>query len=82
MSYVGNGGLHKAPTKEERKGRLRGEGGLLLLDLKDEKLQDSGKQEEGKTFHKLLVLGINYDLRGRPRGLGSENWKGCICILW
>ena len=31
---------------------------LLILDLKDGKLQDSGKQEEGKTFHKLHVLGM------------------------
>ena len=29
---------------------------LLISDLKDGKLYDSGKQEEGKTFHKLHVL--------------------------
>ena len=37
--------------------RLRGvreiRSSLLILDLKDGKLQDSGKQEEGKMFHKL-----------------------------
>ena len=35
---------------------------LLTTVLKDGKLQDSGKQEEGKTFHKLHVLGMNDDL--------------------
>ena len=36
-----------------------------------------GKQEEGKTFHKLHVLGMNDDLWDRLRGLGCETWKGC-----
>ena len=40
------------------------------------KLLDSGKQEEGKTFHKLHALGMNDDLWGRVRGIGSETWKG------
>ena len=31
---------------------------LLILDLKDGKLQDPGKQEEGKMFHKLHVFGM------------------------
>ena len=66
--------------KEESEG-LREERGirssLLILDLKDGKLQDSGKQEEGKTFHKLHVLGMNDDLWDRVHGLGSETWKGC-----
>ena len=31
---------------------------LLILDLKDGKLRDSGKQEESKTFHKFNVLGM------------------------
>ena len=35
---------------------------LLILDLKDGKLYDSGKKEEGKKFHKLHVLGMNDDL--------------------
>ena len=35
---------------------------LLILDLKDGNLSDSGKQEEGKTFHKLHVLGMNDNL--------------------
>ena len=35
---------------------------LLILDFKDGKLQVSGKQEEGKTCHKLHVLGMNDDL--------------------
>ena len=49
----------------------------LILDLKDGKLQDSGKQEEGKTFHKLHVIGMNEDLWDGVHGLGSETWKGC-----
>ena len=32
---------------------------LLILDLKEDKLQDSGKEEENKTFHELYVLGKN-----------------------
>ena len=50
---------------------------LLILDLKDGTLQDSGKQEEGKTLHKLHVLGMNDDLWDRVLGVSSETWKGC-----
>ena len=39
---------------------------ILILDLKDGKLYDSGKQG-GKTFHKLHVLGMNDDLWDRVR---------------
>ena len=39
------------------------------------KTQES-KQEEGRTFHKLDILGMN-DLWDKVRGLGSETWKGC-----
>ena len=35
---------------------------LLILDLKDGRLYDSGKQEESKMFHKLHGLRLNYDL--------------------
>ena len=35
---------------------------LLILDLEDGKLQDSGKEEQGKMFHKLYVLRMNDDL--------------------
>ena len=66
--------------KKEENERLRGEreirSSLFILDLKDGRLQDSGKQKEGKTFHKLHVLGMNNDLWGRICGLGSEAWKG------
>ena len=34
-------------------------------------------QEEGKTFHKLHVLGMNDNLRDRVSEVGSETWKGC-----
>ena len=67
--------------KKEESERLRGEieirSSLLILDLKDGKLQDSGKQEEGKTFHKLHVLGMNDDLWDRVREVCSGTWKGC-----
>ena len=45
--------------------RLIGEGdNIKFIDLRFERWQvvDSGKQEEGKTFHKLHVLGMNNDL--------------------
>ena len=32
--------------------------------------------QEGKTVHKLHVLGMNSDLWDRVRGLGSGTWKG------
>ena len=51
---------------EGKSERLRGEreirSSLLILDSKDGKLSDSGKQKGGKTFHKLHVLGMNDDL--------------------
>ena len=34
---------------------------LLILDLKNGKLQDSGKEEEGKTCHELNTLCMNDD---------------------
>ena len=39
------------------------------------KIQESKK--EGKTFHKLHVLGMKADLWDRVCGLGSETWKRC-----
>ena len=30
-----------------------------MLDLKTDRLNDSGKEDEGKTFHVLQVLGMN-----------------------
>ena len=44
--------------KEEREIRSS----LLVLNLNDGWLYDSGQQEEGKTFHKLHVVGTNDDL--------------------
>ena len=67
--------------KKEEIERLRGErairSSLLILDLKDGNLQDSGKQEESKKFHKQHVLGIDYDLWNIVLGLDSETWKCC-----
>ena len=53
----------KAPNKG-RKGRLSREReiSLLMLDLNTDKLYDSGKEDEGNTFHILQVLGLNEDL--------------------
>ena len=51
--------------KKEESERPRGEreirSSLLIFELKDGKLQDSRRQEEGKTFQKLHVLGTNDD---------------------
>ena len=49
------------PTKEERrKQKVKREreirSSLLILDWKDCKWKDIGKQEEGKTVHKVHVL--------------------------
>ena len=79
MLRKGHGGLYKAPAKEDRSGRLREEGDKIkFIDLRFErrqKLQDSGEEEESKTFHELHVLGTNVDLWDRARGVGSEIWK-------
>ena len=76
----------KMPIQSPSKGRKKKAQGyeergirssLLILDLRDGKLYDSGKQEEGKTFHKLHFLGMNDDLWDRVCGSCSEIWKGC-----
>ena len=41
-----------------------------MLDLKTDKLYDSGGKDEGKTLNDLQVLGMNEDLWDRVRGLG------------
>ena len=48
--------------KAKRRARDQIRSSLLILDLKDGKLQHLGKQEGSKTFHKMLVLGMNDDL--------------------
>ena len=83
MLGKGHGGLCKAPTGEERRKwkakrrEIEMRSSLLILDLKDGKLQDSGKQEGGKTFHQLHVLEMNDDFWDKLRGLGNETWNGC-----
>ena len=54
-----------------------------MLDLKTDKLCDSWKEDEGKTFHVLQVLGVNEDLWDRLPGLGSETCtiSMCFCII-
>ena len=32
---------------------------LLILDMKEDHLHDSGKEEGGKTFRELIALGMN-----------------------
>ena len=69
----------KSPAMEDEE-NLKGEGDqirFLVSDLKEEKLQDYGKEEEGTTFHRLNVLRIKNDCWDRVRGLGCEIWKGC-----
>ena len=49
--------------KKEESERLRGERDpIKFIDLGFERWQVAGKQEEGKTFHKLHVLGMSDDL--------------------
>ena len=59
----------KQRKKEESK-RLREKrqirSSLLILDMRDGKLQDSGKEEKGKTFHTLHVLRMHDDLWVHP----------------
>ena len=50
---------------------------LLMLDLKQGKLQDSEKEMEGKVFQSWQVLGMKGDVWERVRGLVSMTWKGC-----
>ena len=33
-----------------------------MLDLKTDKLYDSGEEDEGKTFHVIQLLGMNEDV--------------------
>ena len=75
MLRKGYGDLYRAPNKgrkkkakdererdRERKREREIRSSLLILALKDGKLSNSGKEEEGKTFHKSHVLGMNDDL--------------------
>ena len=67
MLGKGHGGLYKAPTKEGRrmrKAQRRERDQIKFIDLGFERWQvvRFRKQEGGKTFHKLDVLGMNDDL--------------------
>ena len=64
--------------KKEKSERLRGERDQIkFIDFRFERWQvvRFRKQEEGKTFHKLHVQGMNEDLWDRAHGLGSDTWK-------
>ena len=67
------------PRKKKESKRLYEErevrSSLLISHFKDGKLQDSGNKEQGKTFHKLQVLGMNDDLWDKVRGDCWGNWK-------
>ena len=66
--------------KKEKSGRLRGERDQIkFIDLRFERRQvvRFRKEDEGNTFYKLHVLGMNDDLWDRAHGLGSQTWKGC-----
>ena len=71
----------QSPTKKtEESKRLRGERDQIkFIDLGFERWQvvRFRKAKDGKTFHKLHVLGMNGDLWDEVRALGSETWKGC-----
>ena len=81
MLRKGHGGLYKVPAKEERRKRkAKGRGGsdkFFYLRFEIWQVVRFRKQEEGKTLHKLHVLGMNDDLWEKVRGLGNETWKGC-----
>ena len=70
---------HQRKSEEKEKVLEEGEirSSLLIQHLKDRNLSHLGKEEEGKSFHKLHVLGMNDDLWDRVCGVGSETWKGC-----
>ena len=61
-----HGGLYKPQRrKKEESERLTGEGDRIkFIDRRFERWQvaDLGKEEEGKTFHKLNALEMNDDL--------------------
>ena len=63
MLGKGHGGLCKAPTKEEsrkRKGKRREReirSSLLILDLKEGKLQDSGRKKKARRAINCMFLG-------------------------
>ena len=59
-----NGRKKKGKGYEEREIRS-----LLILYLEEGTFLDSGKEEEGKTFYELHVLGMNDDLWDGVRGL-------------
>ena len=66
--------------KKKESERLRVEGDQIkFIDLRFERWQVIGfrKQEEGRTFQKWYVLGMNDDLWDKVHGIGSETWKGC-----
>ena len=65
MLRKGHGCLYKAPPNEERRRRKIERDRIKFIDLRFERWQvvrDSVKQEEGKTFHELHVLGMKDDL--------------------
>ena len=49
---------------------------MIKNDESKDMSRDSGMRE-GKTFHKLHVVGMNDDLWDKVRDVGSETWKRC-----
>ena len=65
MLRKGYGGLYKAQQrKKEEREQLMYRDKIKFINLRFERWQvvGSGKQQEGKTFHKLHALGMNDDL--------------------
>ena len=50
---------------------------MLVLDLKDGKLQDLRKEEEGKMLHKLQAIRMSEDFWDRVHRFCSE---GCMWV--
>ena len=59
---------------------------LSMLNLKDDKLEDSEEVVGGNEFHSWEILGMKEDLWARVCGLGSVTWKRYwtpseVCLL-
>ena len=71
--------------KTEESERLRGEGDQInFIDLRLERWHVAGfsKASRRQDVSKLHVLGMNDDLWGKVRGLGTRTVKFFVCSNW